>query len=110
MAVPSLRKRYGPGQLPVKLIDGMMAGRAVIASDLAPLKWALGGTGLIVRSGSVGSLVNGLLELEDLRTREALGREARLRALGTFVPAVIAPVLRSACEQAACSVFDPFEL
>lgn len=98
VALPSLHAGYAPAQLPVKLIDAMLAGRAIVASDLAPMRWALGGAGVLVEPGSVEDLARGLLELEDPKTRSDLGTAARRRALDRFIPATVAPALAAAAE------------
>ena len=90
-AVPSLRAGYAPEQLPVKLIDAMMAGRAIVASDLEPVRWALDGTGRLVRPGSTRSLRKELKGLRSDHDRCDLGRRARDVALSRFTPAAVAP-------------------
>jgi hypothetical protein len=42
IACISRSDRYGPTQVPVKVVDAMLAGRVVLASDTPPLRWALG--------------------------------------------------------------------
>jgi glycosyltransferase involved in cell wall biosynthesis len=90
VAVPSLPWMYGY-QLPVKLIDAMMSGRAIVASDLPPIRWALGDTGLLVQPGDVDSLTRGLQKLRDPAERTRLGLLARARALKVFTAASVAP-------------------
>ena len=82
--IPSLETVFSRGQLPVKLVDAMMHGRAIVASDLPPIRWALGGTGLLTSPGSVRDLENALRQLRDPATRVHLGQAARTRALKTF--------------------------
>ena len=98
IAVPSLAEGYAPSQLPVKLIDAMMAGAAIIASDLEPIRWALDGTGLLCRPGSVGGLIASLRELRSAERRAELGTSARARALATFTPHKVAPTFALAVE------------
>lgn len=100
VAIPSLPGGWGDAQLPMKVIDAMLAGRAVIASSLEPLSWALGGTGLLVEPGSVAQLVRALEECANPATRTRLGNASRQRALASFTPQSLAPVLRSAVDLA----------
>ncbi len=93
MALPSLDQGYAPAQVPVKLIDAMHAGRAVVASDLPPVRWALGDAGLLVPPGSVGQLSAALVKLADPEVRARLGQAARSRALERFVPGAVSPVV-----------------
>jgi glycosyltransferase involved in cell wall biosynthesis len=80
-------------QLPAKVIDSMMAGRAVIASDLPPIRWALGDAGILVRPGSVSELAAALSRLmhDEVTGVAHLGERARRRALELFTPAAVAP-------------------
>lgn len=94
VAIPSLDRGYGSSQLPVKLIDAMHAGRAVVASDLPPIRWALGDAGILTPPGSVRDLRDALLRLADPAVRSGLGRAARARSSRRFVPAAVAPALR----------------
>jgi glycosyltransferase involved in cell wall biosynthesis len=87
---------YGAGQLPAKLIDAMMAGRAVVASALEPIRWALDGSGLLVAPGDVGPLVEALQRLRSPVLRAELGERARARALSRFTPDAIAPAFAAA--------------
>ncbi|MGZ4385954.1 MAG: glycosyltransferase family 4 protein [Gaiellaceae bacterium] len=96
VAIPSHDWTYSRGQLPVKLIDAMMAGKAVVGSDLAPVRWALAGTGLLVPPADVEALAAALDSLRAPAIRADLGARARERALATFTPAAIAPALAAA--------------
>lgn len=84
VAVVSSPTVYGRGQLPVKLIDAMLSGRAVIASDLPPLRWALGDAGLIVPPDEPEALVRALEQLRSADLRADLGARARERAIELF--------------------------
>jgi glycosyltransferase involved in cell wall biosynthesis len=96
--VPSLAGHaYSAAQLPAKLVDAMMAGRAIVASNLEPIRWALGGTGITVTPGSASELALALEKLADPGLRSQLGTAARQRALSTFTLEAIAPVFRAAC-------------
>jgi glycosyltransferase involved in cell wall biosynthesis len=93
VALPSRSWAYGIGQLPAKLIDAMMAGRAIVASDVGPISWALGGTGLLVSPGSVDELAAALERLRSPELRTELGSAAHRRAVDCFTPAAVAPAL-----------------
>jgi glycosyltransferase involved in cell wall biosynthesis len=93
VAIASRPWTYGTGQLPAKLIDAMMAGRAVVASDLEPLRWALAGSGLLTTPDDVGALADAFRRLRSPGLRAELGERARARALARFTPAAIAPDL-----------------
>jgi glycosyltransferase involved in cell wall biosynthesis len=99
VAVPSLPWTYGY-QLPVKLIDAMLAGRAIVASDLPPIRWALGGTGVLVQPGDLGSLTGALQKLRDPAERTRLGVMARARALKVFTVASVAPAFAAVLSSA----------
>lgn len=96
VAIPSHDWTYSRGQLPVKLIDAMMAGRAVVGSDLGPIRWALGGAGIVVPPADVEALAGALDSLRSPAIRVDLGARARERALATFTPSAIAPNLAAA--------------
>ena len=101
VAVPSLDSAYGRAQLPVKLIDAMISGRAVVASDLPPIRWALSDTGLLVPPGDGERLARALDSLRSPGLRAELGASARARALATFTPEAVAPLLSEALRAAA---------
>lgn len=85
IVIPSSGKRlYSRGQLPAKLIDGMMAGRAIVVSDIEPLPWAIMGAGLVVSPDNPRLLAEAIRKLADPELRKVLGKKARERALGEF--------------------------
>jgi glycosyltransferase involved in cell wall biosynthesis len=84
VALPSLRTPFATGQLPAKLIDAMMLGRAVVVSDMDPMPWAIGEGGLVVSAGDKKQLKNALRRLTDPALRTSLGESARTRALAEF--------------------------
>jgi glycosyltransferase involved in cell wall biosynthesis len=92
IALPSLDTGYARFQLPVKLIDAMIAGRAIVASDLEPLRWAAEGAALFLPPGDVQSLTDALQQLRDEELRYRLGQQARASALARFTPEAVAPV------------------
>src|ERR1700730_6226828 len=66
-------------------IEQMMRGRLVIASDIAGLSEVLGDTGLRFAPGNAVALAEGVRRvLREPALVEAMGREARLRALSLF--------------------------
>lgn len=83
-AVPSRRTPMAEGQLPAKLIDAMLAGRAVVASDVDPVPWGLDGAGLIVPASDAQALRDAIWELRDPARRAELGERARAHALATY--------------------------
>lgn len=100
VVVPSARGPIGDAQLPAKLIDAMMAGRAVVATDLAPIRWALAGTGTLIPDSSVEALRTALRALSDPSVRSALGARCRERAVTLASPAAAAPAFAAALDQA----------
>lgn len=102
VVIPSMPGEiHSQAQLPAKLIDAMMAGRAVIVSDFAPLRWAVGDTGLVFRPGSADSLSRNLRRLTDPHLRESLGQAARARALDLFSVEAVRRTFAAACKNAA---------
>lgn len=100
VALPSLDRGWGRAQLPMKLVDAMMAGRAVVSSRIEPMSWALAGSGVLVAPGSETELVDALVAVGDPHERQRLGDRARQLALGSFTPAALAPTLLQAVEEA----------
>jgi glycosyltransferase involved in cell wall biosynthesis len=67
---------------PLKVVEAMAAGRAVVASDFAPIRDLLGTAGILVEPGDSVLLGDSLGRLiDDPDTRRILGAAARLRAL-----------------------------
>jgi len=100
VALPSLDTGYARYQFPVKVIDAMLAERAIVASDLAPLRWAAEGAALFVPPGDVESLARALDRLRDPTFRESLGRRGRSMALARFTPQAVAPAFAGLIEEA----------
>lgn len=100
IAIPSLSTWYGPYQFPVKLVDAMMAGRAIVASDLSSIRWALGDAGILVPPGDVDSLADALLALTDRDRRFRLGQRAWGRASREFSAAAGGTALEGVLEAA----------
>jgi glycosyltransferase involved in cell wall biosynthesis len=93
VVVASSPTTYGRGQLPAKLIDAMLSGRAVVTSDLPPTRWALGDAGLIVPPDDVEALAGALDSLRSAGLRSRLGARARERAMGLFSVDAVGRVL-----------------
>jgi len=100
VAIPSLDGPYSRGQLPAKLIDAMLAARAIVASDFPPVAWAIGEAGVLVEPGSDEALVRALLHFRAPVTRASSGRLAREAALRRFTVPVLAADFERACRGA----------
>jgi len=98
VVLPSLPRSWALAQLPAKLVDAMMCGRPVIASDLMPIRWALGGCGALVPPGDVGALVSALRRFHDVDRRRELGLRAHQRAVREFSLTAVAPALERVLE------------
>lgn len=99
VVVPSSAR--GRGQLPAKVIDALIWGKPVIASDIPPLPWAVGAGGLTFRPNSRRDLQRVLLEAHSVKTREILGRAAGHRAKEEFSEAAVLPAFLRAVHAAA---------
>jgi glycosyltransferase involved in cell wall biosynthesis len=91
---------FGTGEkalrvVPNKVFQGAAAGCAIITSDTAPQRRALGDAALLVPPGDAEALASALLRLADDRAELVrLRRAARDLAVARFAPAqVIAPLL-----------------
>jgi glycosyltransferase involved in cell wall biosynthesis len=100
VAIPLLPESFGASQLPVKLIDAMMAGRAVVATDLEVLRWATEGSALLVPPNDTNALREALATLRDPAVRSRMGAAARAIALERYTPAAGAPTLAAAIDDA----------
>ncbi len=101
-AVLSQDTRWTRMQLPVKLIDAMEGGRVVLASDLPPIRWALGDCGVVVRPGDGEAVVGAIEALRHAPDLRATGARARQRYEERYRPAVVAPAFDGALRQALC--------
>ncbi|MDF2561446.1 MAG: glycosyltransferase [Microbacterium sp.] len=89
---------YAAGQLPVKIVDAMLAGRALVVSDLEPLRWAIGPAGgTLVGAGEHEQLLSALRAYRDPSLRSAHGANARHRAISQFTVDALAPRFAAAC-------------
>ena len=98
VVIPSLRTDNAIGQLPVKLMDAMLLGRAVIVTDVDPLPWAVGRHGVVVPPNDSHALSTELRRLREPKTRSILGDNMRERGLEVFTVDQVAPAFRAACE------------
>lgn len=98
--LPSLDRAQARGQLPVKLVDAMLAGRAIAVSDIAPMPWALGSGGLTLRPGSVDSVAGAIEQFVDPHVRQRAGVAARRRALELFTVEANIETFRRVCMRA----------
>ncbi len=96
IAVPSLDAGYARAQFPVKIVDAQLAARAVVATDVGPIAWALNGTGALARPGDVASLTEQLLRLRDPEVRAGLGQLGRAHALRSFTVEAVLPAFHQA--------------
>lgn len=96
VVVPSEDFSYARGQLPLKLVDAMLMGRAVVVSDVGPLPWAVGEAGTVFRSGSLSSLVAALRPLRDPEVRARQGARAREVAVRRYTVDRVAPAFQRA--------------
>lgn len=97
--IPSKSTPFTHGQLPAKLIDGMMAGRLVIASDLPPIRWALGDAGILFDAGNRQALSAALERGADPATRRVLGDRARESAIERFSIDACLPAMKAVVER-----------
>lgn len=95
IVLPSLKTPFSKGQLPAKLIDAMLVGRAVVVSDIDPMPWALGNSGVVVKAGDRNDLKKALVRLCSPDERRKLGAAARKRALEHFTVDAKAPQFKS---------------
>lgn len=100
VVIPSRRTKDSIGQLPVKLVDAMMAGRAVIVSDVDPMPWAVGPQGAVFPDGDLKGLVNELEMMADPERRNECGKRMRRRAIEIFEFHSLANAFNQACESA----------
>lgn len=91
---------YGQAQLPLKLVDAMLSGRAVVVSDTGPLPWAAGPAAPVVPYGDVPALVEALRPLGDPAERTRISGAVRALALSRYTPQAAAPALGRAVDAA----------
>lgn len=84
VAIPSLDTGFARGQLPSKLIDAMVLGKAIVASDLPPIRWALGDAGILVSPGNVDELSRAIASLGEPELRRHYQMKAYERSASLF--------------------------
>ncbi|MER7279695.1 glycosyltransferase [Dactylosporangium sp. NPDC000244] len=77
--------------MPAKLVDAMMAGAAVVATDVGPNRWALGAAGLRVPPGDAAALSAALRRCLDPGLRAELGARANAWARARFSVEALVP-------------------
>jgi glycosyltransferase involved in cell wall biosynthesis len=101
VVLPSKPFGYAMAQLPMKLLDAMLAGRAIVVTDVGPLRWAVGDAGIVVEPTTSG-IGDALSRLTDTELRRQLGTAARKMALARYTAEAIAPTFAAAVD-AACA-------
>jgi len=81
VVIPSRRGLMASLQLPAKLMDAMISGRGIAVSNVGPLPWAVGESGVVFQPSSTASLTAAILTLADPALRSEFGKAARERAL-----------------------------
>lgn len=85
VVIPQRKSPASKGQIPAKLIDAMMMGKPIIATDLPNIVEALGGCGVTINTGDIEGLSNAIKSvLEDENRLELMGESARRRALDEY--------------------------
>jgi glycosyltransferase involved in cell wall biosynthesis len=83
--VPQRSSRVSRLQTPAKLSDALSAGRAVVASDLPPIREALGGAGVLIPPDDAVLLAETVVAVVgDRQRREALEAASRRRFAEAF--------------------------
>jgi glycosyltransferase involved in cell wall biosynthesis len=70
----------GSRQLPAKLMDAMVHGLAIIASDVPAIRWASSGCAVLLDHADSAELATALGQMRDVHRRSTYGRLARSRA------------------------------
>lgn len=100
VVLPSADDPFSRGQLPVKLVDAMMLGRAIAVSDVEPMPWALAGSGRVLPEASATAVTAVLAEFADPALRRQLGRRARQRFLDRFSVEANTEIFAAVCLRA----------
>lgn len=85
VVIPSRDTPFSRGQLPAKLVDAMILGRPVVASDLPAIRWALGDAGEYFTPGSVDSLAAALVKVKDVGVRLSMSMKSADRGRQMFI-------------------------
>lgn len=103
IVIPSLDRGWGRAQLPAKLMDAMIAGRPIIVTDVAPLKWAVGDAALVVEQDDADAIAAALVKLRTPEARAEYGERARRRAIELFSLESVSIEFELACRTTAVS-------
>jgi len=101
VVLPSRAGGWPEAQLPAKLIDAMLAGRAICVTDVGPMRWAVGTAAKVVEAGDVEAIAGALLSFCDPRVREEFGSRARARAVEHFTLSAVASTFARAVAHAS---------
>jgi len=94
IVVPQLRSAVGLAQAPAKLVDAMAVGRAIVATDLPPIREICGDAALLYDPASEDGLVGSLRTmLDDAALRSELALRARRRFEAQLSVAAVRPRL-----------------
>ncbi|WP_307109499.1 glycosyltransferase family 4 protein [Rhodococcus sp. SORGH_AS_0303] len=99
VVIPSLPVGFSTGQLPAKLVDAMLCGRAVVVSNVAPLDWAVGASGIISVAGDAHSIASKITALCDPSVRSENGAAMRSRGLALFSVESVGNDFEKACRR-----------
>ncbi len=73
---------------PFSVVEAMMCGKPIVATNVGGVSEALGDTGIVVRARNPAALADGIISLlNDPRRRADMGEDARNRALSFFTTA-----------------------
>ena len=101
VAIPQRDGWIGRLQAPAKAVDALSMGRAIVASDVPPVREMIAEAGHLVASGSVEALADGIrLVLGDTDLRERLEARARTRFLERYSIDAVQPTMRQVLEAA----------
>ncbi|OJU40398.1 MAG: hypothetical protein BGN97_11175 [Microbacterium sp. 69-10] len=87
------------GQLPAKLMDAMLAGRAVVVSDVPAAPWGLAGAGRVVSADDVAEITEALREFTSPVVRQRAGEAAREVALQSYTVDAAAEAFAQFCDR-----------
>ena len=92
---------------PYSVVEAMMTGKAVVATDVGGVKEAIGDCGIVVRPRNPEQFANALvLLLEQPSLRETIGKEARERALNYFAIERALELYSDSYKKLAAGVFE----
>jgi len=99
VALPSVSEAF-----PYAVVEAMLCGAAIVATDVGGVREALEGTGVLVRPGRPQEMADAILKLlSDQEERRALGAAARARALDRFTLDMVLSAYRDSYAALAAS-------